>query len=255
MLSVCHLYPDLLNLYGDRGNIIAFVKRCRWRGIAVSVEEVGLGDPVDFKKFDFVFLGGGSDREQGLIAGDLMKRRENFWRAIEQGLVVLAICGGYQLLGKCYLTASGDSIPGLGVMDFFTAAGERRLLGNVAVETVLDGNRIKVCGFENHSGQTFLGDVEPFGRVLTGGGNNGRDGWEGARYRNVFCSYMHGPLLPKNARLTDHLISLALRRRGAGIRLNPLESVMEDHALKKILKRLKIRDDFFNKGEKGPCFS
>ncbi|MCL6558484.1 MAG: glutamine amidotransferase [Firmicutes bacterium] len=241
MISVCHLYPDLLNLYGDRGNIIAFERRCRWRGIPVTVREVSLDDAIDFCQFDFIFLGGGSDREQNLIAADLMKRRENFREAIESGLVLLAICGGYQLLGKYYLTGDGETIPGLDILDFYTRAGDRRLVGNIAIEVNLDGETVEVCGFENHSGQTFLGDIEPLGKVLAGNGNNGADGYEGARYKNVFCSYLHGPLLPKNRRLTDHLIALVLQRRGLDIRLKTLDNAFEDRACEVMFERMGVR--------------
>jgi len=241
MISVCHLYPDLLNLYGDRGNIIAFQQRCRWQGIPVTVRNISLGDAVDFDEYDFIFLGGGSDREQNLIAADLMLRRDEFEEAIENGLVVLAICGGYQLLGKYYLTGDGENIPGLGILDFFTRAGDRRLVGNVAVEVDLDGHRAKVVGFENHSGQTYLGNIRPLGKILSGKGNNGRDKLEGARYKNVFCTYLHGPLLPKNARLTDYLIALALERRGMERKINLLDNSFEDRACQVMLRRLGFR--------------
>lgn len=241
MISICHLYPDLLNLYGDRGNVIAFRQRCLWRNIPVQVINKSLGDDMDFRKYDFVFLGGGSDREQNLIAADLMKRRDEFQEAVENGLVVLAICGGYQLLGSYYLTADGRHIPGLDILDLYTKAGDTRLLGNVAVEMVQDGSPVKVVGFENHSGQTFLGKIKPLGKVLSGKGNNGRDGLEGARYKNVFCSYLHGPLLPKNARLADYLIRLALKRRGMEQVLKPLDDFFEERARAAFLGRLGLR--------------
>lgn len=241
MLTVCHLYPDLLNLYGDRGNVLAFVARCRWRGIPVRVLEVGLGDPVDFGEVDFVFLGGGSDREQDIMARDLLARRDDLAAAVEEGLVVLAICGGYQLLGRYYRAADGTLIPGLGLLDFHTRAGKKRLIGNVAVEVDLDGWQVTLCGFENHAGRTYLGDLAPLGRVLVGHGNNGEDGTEGARYKNVFCSYLHGPLLPKNPALTDHLIRLALRRRGLPEELEPLDDTLEREAVRVMLRRLKVR--------------
>lgn len=242
MIRVCHLYPDLLNLYGDRGNVIAFQRRCLWRDIPVEVHEVSLGDSIDFNNYDFVFLGGGSDREQNLIAADLMKRRDKLKEAIEKGLVVLAICGGYQLLGNYYSTRDGNNIPGLGILDFYTRAGDKRLVGNTVIEMELDGDMIKVTGFENHSGQTYLGNIRPLGKVLAGNGNNGRDGLEGARYKNVFCSYLHGPLLPKNARLTDYLIFLVLKRRGLHQLLKPLESRFEDRACEVILERMGFKD-------------
>lgn len=241
MINVCHLYPDLLNLYGDRGNVIAFQRRCLWRNFPVNVINKSLGDNMDFNDYDFVFLGGGSDREQNLIAADLMKRRDEFREAVEKGLVVLAICGGYQLLGRYYLTGDGRHIPGLDILDLYTRAGDTRLVGNVVIEMDQDGQPVKVVGFENHSGQTILGKIQPLGKVLYGKGNNGRDGLEGARYKNVFCSYLHGPLLPKNARLTDYLISLALRRRGIDRELKPLDDVFEERARTALLGRLGLR--------------
>lgn len=238
MIRVCHLYPDLLNLYGDRGNIIAFQQRCKWRDLPVQVDSINLGEKVDFQKYDFVFLGGGSDREQTLVSADLMKRRDEFAAAIEDGLVVLAICGGYQLLGSYFLSRNGETIPGLGVLDFYTKAGERRLVGNVAIEVDLNGSPFKVVGFENHSGLTFLGNNRPLGRVLAGNGNNGRDGLEGVRYKNVIGSYLHGPLLPKNVRLTDYLIGLCLERRGTKKELKPLDDSFENRACEVMLRRM-----------------
>ncbi|MEW6182040.1 MAG: glutamine amidotransferase [Bacillota bacterium] len=242
MLTVCHLYPDLLNLYGDRGNIIAFVKRCRWRGISVKVNEVNLGEPVDFAQVDFLFLGGGSDREQGLITADLIDRASDLAAAIENGLVVLAICGGYQLLGHYYRTLDGTEIPGLSILDLYTHAGTKRMIGNIGIEVEINGKRMQTTGFENHSGQTYLGNVRPLGRVLKGYGNNGSDGYEGARYQNVFCTYLHGPLFPKNPVLTDNLLSLALRRRGEDNFLAPLDDTFENKANEVMLHRLGARN-------------
>ena len=238
MLKICHLYPDLLNLYGDRGNVIAFAQRCRWRGIAVEVMEINIGEPVDFSEVDFLFLGGGSDREQTLMARDLMTRKEGLQAAIENDLVVLAICGGYQMLGQYYLTQEGQEIPGLGLLNLYTRAGNKRLIGNAVIEIIIHGERVQVAGFENHSGQTFINELKPLGKVLSGYGNNGQDGTEGARYKNVFCSYLHGPLLPKNSRLTDLFIGLALARRELDSRLTPLNDELEQMAAGVISKRL-----------------
>ena len=237
-LNICHMYPDLLNLYGDRGNIIAFSRRCRWRDVRVEIHQVNTGERVDFKQMDFVFLGGGSDREQNLMSADLTRRSGYLSEAIEDGLVVLAICGGYQLLGKYYKTLAGDVIPGLGILDFYTEGGQERLIGNVAVEIELGGVRERITGFENHSGRTLLGGIEPLGRVLAGHGNNGQDRWEGARYKNVICSYLHGPLLPKNPIITDYLISCALRRRYREMPLAPLDDRLEKEANQAMLKHL-----------------
>ena len=239
MIKVCHLYPDLLNLYGDRGNIIAFMQRCKWRDIPVELIEVNVGEHVDFGDIDFLFLGGGSDREQNLMAADLINRKESLEAAIERGMVVLAICGGYQMLGQYYLTPEGQKIPGLGILDLYTRAGSRRLIGNIAIDMIIDGQSVKVAGFENHSGQTFLGNnIQPLGQVLAGYGNNGEDGLEGARYKNVFCSYLHGPLLPKNSRLTDLLIHLALKGRGLELELSALNDEFEEAAVETIVNRL-----------------
>ncbi|GAB6180642.1 glutamine amidotransferase [Desulfotomaculum defluvii] len=237
MLKVCHLYPDLLNLYGDRGNVIAFMQRCRWRNIPVECVEVNVGEPVDFNDIDFLFLGGGSDREQNLMAADLLERKNSLKEAIDQGLVVLAICGGYQMMGQYYLTFEGQKIPGLGILDLYTKAGDERLIGNVIVEMKIETETVKIVGFENHSGQTFIGNLDPLGKVLAGYGNNGQDGLEGARYKNVFCSYLHGPLLPKNSKLTDILIKLSLERRGIKQELLPLEDYFEDQAVSVMVDR------------------
>lgn len=237
-IKVCHLYPDLLNLYGDRGNVLAFVQRCRWRGWRVEVTEINLGDPVNFADMDFLFIGGGSDREQNLIAADMSKRVENLNQAIENKLVVLAICGGYQLLGKYYRTPEGKEIPGLGLLDIYTVAGAARLIGNVAVEAELAGKKTMLVGFENHGGKTFINQTMPLGKVVSGNGNNGIDGTEGARHNNVFCSYLHGPLLPKNPALTDYLITLALERKGYDGELTELDDYLEERANEAMVKRL-----------------
>jgi hypothetical protein len=237
-LNVCHLYPDLLNLYGDRGNVMAFKQRCSWRGININLFEVNLGEQINFKEMDFLFLGGGSDREQNLIAADLTQRTRDLKEAIEDGLVVLAICGGYQLLGKYYRTLDGKIISGLELLDFYTEAGLKRFTGNIVIEVILEDNIIQVVGFENHAGRTFLGQIYPLGRVLSGYGNNGKDNKEGVRYKNVFCSYLHGPLLPKNPMLADYLIATALKRRGQSYKLDFLNDSLELAAQKSMLKRL-----------------
>jgi len=241
-VRIAHLYPDLLNLYGDRGNVIALAQRLKWRHRPVEVTEVGLGQQADLSSFDILFLGGGSDREQGLMAADLMRRRAELGRAIEDGVVVLAICGGYQMLGRFYRTAEGREIPALSLLDLYTVAGPKRMIGNVVVDVELPGGVARVVGFENHSGRTFLGQgVRPLGRVVAGSGNNGGDGWEGARYRNVFCSYLHGPLLPKNPELADYLLELALARRGEGQTLGPLDDAVEKRANQVMVERLTSR--------------
>ncbi len=238
LLKVCHLYPDLLNLYGARGNVLAFVRRLQWRNIGVEVCCINPGDPHDLQDIDILFLGGGSSRGLSMAAQELKKHKVPLRAAVEEGLVVLAICSGYQLLGQYCRTPEGRIIPGLGLLDLYTRAGLERLVGNVAVELYIDGKPVKVVGFENHTGRTFLGRIDPLGRVLAGYGNNGRDGTEGARYKNVFCSYLHGPVLPKNPQLTDHLIRLALRRRSLPAALSPLDDRLETSAGNVMLKRL-----------------
>ncbi|AFM39807.1 putative glutamine amidotransferase [Desulfosporosinus acidiphilus SJ4] len=256
-LTICHLYPDLLDLYGDRGNILALAARCRWRGIIPEIQKVSLGEDLDISAIDILFLGGGSDREQGLLVQDLMRRENELRAAIENGLVVLAICGGYQMLGNYYQIANGEKIPGLGILDLWTIAGTKRLIGNVVVDldpSTLRGEiedsaetyakrKIKtLVGFENHSGKTYLGEgVTPLGKVLVGHGNNDQDRVEGVRYRNVFGSYLHGPLLPKNPHLTDFLLELALERRGFDTPLQDLDDHLEilahDAMVNKLLKQ------------------
>ena len=238
MITVCHLYPDLLNLYGDRGNVIAFLQRCRWRNIPVRLIETSVNEDIDFNQVDFLFLGGGSDTEQNIISKDLAARKASLAEAVENGLVVLAICGGYQLLGKYYKTLDGQEIPGLGIMDHYTVAGKKRFTGNIIVQLNLDGNDYKIVGFENHSGRTFLDGVQPFGKVIYGYGNNGNDCTEGAVYKNIFCSYLHGPLLPKNPELTDHLIKLASKRSRLALDFQILNDDFEILAKECMLNRL-----------------
>lgn len=254
-LNICHLYPDLLDLYGDRGNILALAARCRWRGIEPVVQQASLGEDLDFMGMDILFLGGGSDREQGLLVQDLMRREKELRSAIENGLVVLSICGGYQMLGKYYQMASGEKIQGLGIIDIWTIAGAKRLIGNVVVEIderalSIDSDKVVVTrapipkfrtlvGFENHSGKTHLGEgVMPLGKVLFGHGNNGDDREEGVRYRNVFGTYLHGPLLPKNPHFADLLLELAILRRGPCTRLRELDDRLEELAHEAMVKRL-----------------
>ena len=243
-LNICHLYPDLLDLYGDRGNILALASRCRWRGIEPIIRQASLGEDLDFMGMDILFLGGGSDREQGLLVQDLMRRERELRSAIENGLVVLSICGGYQMLGKFYQMVGGEKIQGLGILDVWTIAGAKRLIGNVVVELneqELDVNsKFKtLVGFENHSGKTYLGEgVMPLGKVLFGNGNNGDDREEGVRYRNVFGTYLHGPLLPKNPHFADLLLELAILRRGTDTRLVKLDDRLEELAHEVIVKRL-----------------
>lgn len=214
-VRICHLYPRLLSVAGDRGNLFTLMQRCAWRGIRYTVAEADVGEVPDFTQADVILLHGGQDREMTAAASDLAAKAGPLREAIEGDAVVLAVCAGYQLLGRYYAPATGPMLPGLGVLDVATEGGPARFIGHVAVACDLDstGQRT-IMGFENHSGRTYLGDgVKPLGRVLAGAGNNGEDGTEGARYREVYATYLHGPVLPKNPWLADYLLSRALAHR------------------------------------------
>lgn len=215
-VRICHLYPELLNLYGDRGNVLVLARRAMWRGIEAEVQGVTLGDTLRPEDFDIFFLGGGPDQSQSAVAKDFQAKGEALRRATEMGKVLLTICGGYQLLGRYYRTRSGEEIPGTGLFDAYTEAGAKRLRGNVAITMPgLAAGAPPVVGFENHSGRTFLADRgAAAGRVIFGFGNNGEDGTEGCRVKNAFGTYLHGPLLAKNPHLADYLLALAVEQRG-----------------------------------------
>ena len=238
-LKICHVYPDVLNLYGDRGNILCLRRRLEWRGIDCSVTEVPLGRPDSFADYDLLFLGGGQDFEQKLLLEDLERGKAASLRsAVADGKTFLAICGGYQLLGHYYQMADGTHCPYLGALDLYTVAGEQRLIGNTACRS---GEAGMIVGFENHAGRTWLGaGVRPLGAVLAGGGNNGSDGGEGARYNNVFASYYHGPLLPKNPALCDLILQTALAAKYGVAELEPLSDTAEESARRAVLERLKL---------------
>ena len=197
-LKICHLYPDVLNLYGDTGNIICMKNRLMWRGIDVSVTNLPIGETQSLAEFDLFFLGGGQDFEQEVLLEDLHRGKDkSLVSAIEDGKTILAICGGYQMPGNYYLNASGHRCDFLGAVDFYTVGSARRMIGNYAFRCDDLSSGSVVVGFENHSGRTFLGDgVQPLGKVITGYGNNGKDRTEGVRYKNVFGTYSHGPVLP-----------------------------------------------------------
>jgi lipid II isoglutaminyl synthase (glutamine-hydrolysing) len=224
------LYPEQMNIYADRGNVLFLQRRCEWRGIDFAYASAGPGENFDPAAHDFIYLGGGQDRDQRAVAADLVEsKRTAMAAATEDGSVVLAVCGGYQLLGGSYQLGE-DSLPGLGLVDLETVrkAGPR-LIGNVAIEVDLGGGPQVLAGFENHGGRTFLGSgAKPLGKVLKGFGNNGEDDFEGVRRENLIGTYLHGPLLPKNAWLADHLIALALERHyGERPQLEPLEDGLE----------------------------
>ncbi|MGH2992819.1 MAG: type 1 glutamine amidotransferase [Solirubrobacterales bacterium] len=215
-LRLLALYPDLMNIYADRGNILFLRRRCEWRGIGFSYAASGLRGRFDPEAHDLIYIGGGQDRDQVLVAADMVEtKRTALAAAVEDGTVVLAVCGGYQLLGHGYRLGD-ERIAGLGLAELETVREPGpRLIGNVTIEVDLGEGPRLVAGFENHGGRTYLGDgAEPLGRVVGGHGNNGKDGFEGVRRLNMFGTYLHGPLLPKNAWLADRLIQLALARRG-----------------------------------------
>jgi CobQ-like glutamine amidotransferase family enzyme len=224
------LYPEQMNIYADRGNVLFLQRRCEWRGIEFSYAAAGPGERFDAGAHDLLYLGGGQDRDQRAVAADMVaSKRDSVVAAAEDGAVVLAVCGGYQLLGHSYELGE-ERLPGLGLIDLETTRGEGpRLIGNVAIEVELGEGPRTIAGFENHGGRTHLGaGVTPFGRVLKGHGNNGEDGFEGARRGNLIGTYLHGPLLPKNAWLADWLIAGALERRyGKRPELEPLDDEME----------------------------
>ena len=234
-LTIVHLYPELLNLYGDGGNVAVLATRAHRRAIDVEVVRATRGEPVDFSQADIVFLGGGPDREQRAASRSLLEQATALRDYVEGGGVLLAICGGFQILGRTWLLGN-ETVPGLGILDIETkrakGGSHNRLVGNVALESPLA--KAPVVGYENHAGRTFLGDgCEPFGRIIDGRGegNNGRDGFDGARYRNVVATYLHGPLLAKNPEIADWLIEKALARRAAENGLPaPTLSALDDRA-------------------------
>jgi CobQ-like glutamine amidotransferase family enzyme len=232
-VRICYLYPRLLSVAGDRGNLFAVLQRCAWRGIRHTVTEADAGVVPDFASADLIMLHGGQDREMTAAAADLKAKAGPLRDAIESDAVVLAVCAGYQLLSHYYAPVAGPTIEGIGVLDAITEGGSQRFIGHVVAEcTVGSGGPEQLAGFENHSGRTWLGsDVRPLGRVLAGAGNNGEDGSEGARYREVYATYLHGPVLPKNPWLADHLIARALAHRYPDFGpLDPLPDEAEEHA-------------------------
>lgn len=239
-LVIGHLYPDTMGLYGDRGNILALTRRCEWRGIDVEVRPLGVGAPIDVDVIDLLFFGGGADREQSVVGQDLANtKRQGLIEAVESDAVVLAVCGGYQLLGQYFRTLKGEEIPGLGVLDAWTIAGTRRCIGNVLIAATAGTPGRHLVGFENHSGKTYLGPgCAPLGRVIHGFGNNGEDGTEGGVYRQVYGCYLHGSLLPKNPWFADHLLNQALSRRsGSAVQLEPLDDGLEERAHQSVAAR------------------
>lgn len=236
-INICHLYPDLLNVYGDLGNILVLKYRAEKRGIKVNIINVSMGDEFRGEDYDVVFFGGGQDYEQSIVSKDLIEdKKEAIKNYIEEGKVLLAICGGYQLLGKYYTTPDGEKLEGLNILDIYTEGGNNRFIGNTAIINE-DFNETYV-GFENHSGRTYIGSLKPLGKCLMGYGNNGEDGHEGCIYKNTYCSYFHGSLLSKNPELADRLLKTALEIKYKEVELSPLNDKMELKAKEFILKNI-----------------
>ena len=240
-LNIYHLYPDVLNLYGDRGNVLCMQRRLEWRGMQANIVPVPIGVKLAAKDCDLLFIGGGQDFEQEILMHDLKgEKTAELKAAIEDGVPVLAICGGYQMLGQYYKTWDGKQCDFTGALDLYTVGSEQRMIGNYMFETLPESSGAVVVGFENHSGKTYLGEgVSPLGKMLKGYGNNGEDQTEGARYKNVFGTYSHGSLLPKNPVLCDFILQTALERKYGQIEpLAPLDDTLELNANEYMKQRL-----------------
>jgi lipid II isoglutaminyl synthase (glutamine-hydrolysing) len=233
-IRVGHLYPDYLNIYADRGNIAVLERRAAWRGLQLSVEAIGLGQPVEPGAHDLYYVGGGQDREQALIAPDLAAKGGALREAVAGGAAVLAVCGGYQLLGAFYRDVSGAEQPGAHVLPLYTVAGQTRMIGDCLIECEVEpGAQRTIAGFENHAGRTYLEEgAEAFGRVVAGFGNDGESGFEGCRVGRAVGTYLHGPLLPRNPWLADWLLEQALGHATGGDapELEPLLDELEEEA-------------------------
>ena len=244
-IRVGHLYPEYLNIYADRGNIAVLARRAALRGHELEVRAVGLGDALDPSAHDLLYVGGGQDREQGLVAPDLEAKSEAVWAAHARGVALLAVCGGYQLLGRGYRGRDGSFMPGVGLFAHETVAGDVRMIGDVLLECELEpGLKRQLAGFENHAGQTLLDPgAEPLGRVVHGFGNDGRSGFEGCRLGRAVGTYLHGPLLPRNPWLADWLLAQALAHATAGAppALAPLDDELESAAFRVAAGRARKR--------------
>ena len=240
-LNICHLYPDILNLYGDRGNIITMKRRLEGRGIKVNIDECSIGQPLNADKYDIFFIGGGQDFEQEVLLRDLSSgKAQDIRTAVEEEKTFLAICGGYQMLGEYYKTWDGVQLDFIGAIGVHTIGAKERMIGNYMFRTTPESGDTVVVGFENHSGKTYLSEqVAPLGMMLSGNGNNGEDKTEGARYKNVFGTYSHGSLLPKNPVLSHIIIATELNHRYDGAEpLAPLDDTLELNAHRYMQERL-----------------
>lgn len=232
-ITIVHLYPDLLNMYSDMGNIVCLQKRCQWRGIEAKILPVSLNQSFVGKKYDLLYSGGGQDRYQAVLCRDLLRKKPSLKQAALQGMPILTTCASFQLFGHYFKSKEGQIMPGIGIFDAYTVGSDIRKIGNIAVKTDFLPNNL--VGFENHSGNTYLkGETKPLGKVIKGFGNNGEDGFEGAIYKNVIGSYLHGPILPKNPHLCDWLLTKALERKyEKKIVLPPLDDTLEWQAHEK----------------------
>lgn len=234
-IRIFHLYPELLNLYGDSGNMLVFKKRCLWRGIECTIEEIHVGDTLHLSSADIVFIGGGSDREQKIVCETLQSYKRELSSYVEDGGVLAAVCGGYQLLGHSYSMGT-EELEGLSLVDLYTTRGSTRLIGNIAIDSPIAAHPI--VGYENHGGRTYLGEgVQPLGKVISGFGNDDTSGFEGCLYKHVVGTYIHGPLLPKNPEVADYLLQLAQDRKGKG-KLSALDDSAELAANDYMLTRM-----------------
>jgi CobQ-like glutamine amidotransferase family enzyme len=243
-IVVGHLYPDYLNIYADRGNIAVLSRRAAWRGHELDVRPVSMGEPVHPGEHDLLYVGGGQDREQALVAQDLLGKAAGVRESVAEGVAVLAVCGGYQLLGRSYRDFHGADLPGIGVFPLDTVAGDTRMIGDVLLECELaPGVRRTLAGFENHAGRTRLDPgAQSLGRVVAGFGNDGESGWEGCRVGRAVGTYLHGPLLPRNPWFADWLLAQALAHRlGEAPELAPLDDELEDEAHAVSARRAKTR--------------
>ena len=243
-IRVGHLYPDYLNIYADRGNIAVLAERARLRGHELDVRSIGMRDPVPVGEIDLFYVGGGQDREQALVAQDLADKAAPLHEAADGGAAFLAVCGGYQLLGRFYRDVAGMELPGIGLLPLHTIAGERRMIGDVLLECAWAGQTM--AGFENHAGRTILDEgAEPLGRVISGFGNDGASGAEGCRLRRVYGTYLHGPLLPRNPWFADHMLAEALAHAGGPTELAPLGDELELEAHRVSAARARSRGGRF----------
>ncbi len=239
-LRICHLYPDVLNLYGDRGNIMSMANRLKWRGIDCTVTNINIGQRFNPDDYDLFFIGGGQDFEQEVLLADLKRGKANAIKyAIEDEKVMLAICGGYQMLGDYYQTWDGHQYEFIGAIDFYTVGGKKRMIGDYMFQLAPKDENLFIVGFENHSGRTFLGkQTQELGKIVIGNGNNGKDRKEGVRYKNVYGTYSHGPILPKNYKFCDLLLKRALRRRYPAMSLEAIDNTFEERAYKYMYSKL-----------------